>query len=74
MSLVLYLFLNHFLFFLFYIYFYNLFNSFPHIFRHNFLNFTLIFLRRSHCFDCIVCIVLFFFLIVFYVYIYGRLV
>ena len=73
MSLVLYLFLNHFLFFLFYIYFYNLFNSFPHIFRHNVLNFTLIFLRWSHCFDCIICIVLFFF-IVFYVYIYGRLV
>ena len=27
------------------IFFYNLFNSFPHIFRHNYFNFTLIFLR-----------------------------
>ena len=37
-------------------------NKFPDIFIHNSFNFTLIFLPWSHhCFDCIICIVLFIF-------------
>ena len=58
---------------IFNIYFYNLFNLFPDIFIHIFLTLHLYF-YGDHIIALIVLYVLYFsyFLIVFYVYIYGR--